>query len=50
MLSSRAFALFLTGVASLYVLVMICQAYRSKQEKMNLTDSIDSEYEYEYQY
>ena len=50
MLSSRSFALCLTGIASIYVLIMICQAYTSNKIKMNLTESVESGYEYEYQY
>jgi hypothetical protein len=37
--SSRSFALGLIGIASLYVLIMICQAYKSNQLRMNLSDS-----------
>lgn len=50
--SSRSFALGLIGIASLYVLIMICQAYKSNQLRMNLSDSqeefIGSDY-YEYE-
>ena len=46
------FALALIGVASLYVLIMICQAYRNnnykKKQKENMQhDEIESEYEYQ---
>ena len=37
--SSRSFALGLIGIASLYVLIMICQAYKSNQLRMILSDS-----------
>ena len=39
---SRVFALFLITVASIYVLIMICQAYRSRND-----DAYASTYYYE---
>jgi hypothetical protein len=49
-MSSRYFALCLIGIASIYVLIMICQAYSTNMLKMNLTESVESGYEYEYEY
>ena len=51
--SSRSFALALIGIASLYVLVMICQAYKNNQNRMDGSESdpyeiYGSEY-YEYE-
>lgn len=46
-LKSRAFALFLIGVASLYVFVMICQAYKTNRVQLH---NFSSEYESEYTY
>ena len=45
LLTSRLFALILIASASLYVLVMICQAVKSQQGKL-----VSTEYESEYQY
>ena len=53
--SSRSFALALIGIASLYVLVMICQAYKNNQNRVDLSESDQYEiygseyYEYETQ-
>ena len=50
--SSRSFALALIGIASLYVFIMICQAYKSNQLRMSLSETdeqfLGSEY-YEYE-
>ena len=48
-LSSRTFALGLIGIASLYVLVMICQAYKTNMNGLHDEDDEEmyaSEYEY----
>ena len=49
--SSRSFALGLIGIASLYVLVMICQAYKTNMNRIHDEeyeyDEYTSEYEYE---
>jgi len=46
--SGRIFALVLIGIASLYVLIMICQAYLSNKESMmNMSEEYPSEYEYQ---
>jgi|TARA_B110001450_G_C17232825_1_gene324203 hypothetical protein len=44
------FALALIGVASLYVLIMVCQAYRNNDKKKKLKEEqqeFESEYEYQ---
>mmetsp|Transcript_14794 Transcript_14794/g.25167 ORF Transcript_14794/g.25167 Transcript_14794/m.25167 type:complete len:87 (-) Transcript_14794:351-611(-) len=37
--NSRVFAIFLIAMASLYVFIMICQAYRNNLRRMNLSQS-----------
>ena len=44
--NSRAFALGLIVIASLYVLIMICQAYQNNMNKLG-DDYKDSSYQYE---
>ena len=47
-LTSKVFALVLIGVASLYVLIMICQALKSNTDKlMARSTEYDSEYQYQ---
>jgi len=47
MISSRTIALFLIGVASLYVFIMICQAYRNNKKERARDYKFESTYEYE---
>jgi hypothetical protein len=50
MFDSRAFALGLISIASMYVLIMICQAYRNNMNQINQEngdDGYDSSYRYE---
>ena len=53
--NSRGFALILIGLASVYVLIMICQAYKTNMDRMNILSeqdvylnggATDSSYEY----
>ncbi len=43
--SGQVFALVLIGIASLYVLLMICQAYLNNRANL-VSDSYASDYEY----
>ena len=46
LLSGRVFALVLIGTASLYVVIMICQAYINNRDRMMTASSYESQYEY----
>ena len=44
--SGKLFALVLIGISSMYVIIMICQAYLTNKDKYDFETSRESEYDY----